>query len=75
MATTGSGERMPKGKPHDDVMAELYRSDPALAMDVINGVLADGDQAELLIVLRQMTQAFGGVRAVAEQAQLDPTQL
>jgi len=66
---------MPKGKPHDDAMAELYSSDPALAMDVINGILADGDQAELLIVLRQMTQAFGGVRAVAEQAQLDPTQL
>jgi probable addiction module antidote protein len=75
MATTGSGEQMPKGKPHDDAMAELYRTDPALAMDVINGILADGDQAELLIVLRQMTRAFGGVQAVAEQAQLNPTQL
>ena len=42
-------------------MAELYRSDPALALEVINGILADGDQAELLIVLRQMAQAFGGV--------------
>jgi probable addiction module antidote protein len=56
-------------------MAELYRSDPALALDVINGILADGDQAELLIVLRQMAQAFGGVQAVAEQARLNPTQL
>lgn len=33
------------------------------------------DQAELLIVLRQLAQAFGGVQAVAEQAQLNPTQL
>jgi len=42
---------------------------------VINGILEDGDQAELLIVLRQMAQAFGGVQAVAEQAHLNPTQL
>jgi len=56
-------------------MAQLYRQDPALALEVINSILDDGDQAELLIVLRQLTQAFGGVAAVAEQAQLNPTQL
>lgn len=56
-------------------MAELYRSDPTLALDVINGILEDGDQAELLTVLRQFSQAFGGVQAVAEQAHLNPTQL
>ncbi|MEG1055119.1 MAG: addiction module antidote protein [Janthinobacterium sp.] len=64
-----------KSRPHDDAMAELYYSDPALAREVINGILADGDQAELLTVLRQMTQAFGGVQVVAEQAHLNPTQL
>jgi probable addiction module antidote protein len=56
-------------------MAELYRNDPALAIDVVNDILKDGDQAELLIVLRQLTQAYGGVQAVAEQAHLNPTQL
>ncbi|GAB3334105.1 putative addiction module antidote protein [Bordetella tumulicola] len=56
-------------------MAELYRSDPALALDVINGVLEDDNQAELLTVLRQLAQAFGGVQMVAEQAHLNPTQL
>ena len=66
---------MMKSKPHDDAMAELYRNDPAFALDVINGILEDGDQAELLVVLRQMAQAFGGVQAVAEQAHLNPTQL
>lgn len=64
-----------KSRSHDEAMAELYSSDPALALEVINGILADGDQAELLIVLRQMAQAFGGVQAVAEQAHLNPTQL
>ncbi len=45
-------------------MAELYCDDPELTLDVINGILEDGDQAELLIVLRQLAQAFGGVQAV-----------
>ena len=71
----GNGETMMKSKPNDAAMAELYRDDPALALDVINGILEDGDQAELLVVLRQMAQAFGGVQAVAEQAHLNPTQL
>lgn len=64
-----------KSREHDEAMAELYRSDPALALNVINGILEDGDQAELLTVLRQLAQAFGGVQAVAKQAQLNPTQL
>lgn len=66
---------MMKSKPNDEAMAELYRDDPGLALEVINSILEDGDQAELLIVLRQMAQAFGGVQAVAEQAHLNPTQL
>jgi DNA-binding phage protein len=65
---TGNGESMMKSRPHDDAMADLYRSDPAFALGVINSLLEDGDQAELLVVLRQMTQAFSGVQAVAEQA-------
>ena len=64
-----------KNRHHDEAMAQLYRQDPALALEVINSILDDGDQAELLIVLRQLTQAFGGVAAVAVQAQLNPTQL
>jgi probable addiction module antidote protein len=64
-----------KSKPHDEAMAELYRKDPEFAAQVINSILADGDQAELLSVLRQLAKAYGGVPAVAEKAQLNPTQL
>lgn len=64
-----------KSRSHDTAMAELYRNDPALAIEVINSVLADGDQAELLIALRHLTLAFGGVQAVATEANLNPTQL
>ena len=66
-----------KTKPNEEAMAELYRKDPAFAREVINSILEDdkGDIGELLIVLRQLTKAYGGVPAVAEQAQLNPTQL
>lgn len=60
---------------NDIVMAEMYRNDSELARDMLNSILEDGDQGELLIVLRQMTKAFGGVQAVAEKANLNPTQL
>ncbi|MDY7807123.1 addiction module antidote protein [Burkholderia stagnalis] len=62
-------------RPYDEAMAELYHNDPPLALEIINGILADGDQAELLVVLLQMAQAFSGVQAVAKQAYLNPTQL
>lgn len=62
-------------RDHDDAMAELYKNDPVFARQVINTILEEGDQGELLIVLRQMAKAFGGMQAVAEQANLNPTQL
>jgi probable addiction module antidote protein len=77
LAELEKGEFNMKTRPHDEAMAEVYRNDPDFALQVINAILEDenGDQGELLIVLRQMTKAFGGVQAVAEQAHLNPTQL
>ena len=43
-----------KDRSHDDAMAELFRDDPALAAATLNAILADGDQGELLVILRQM---------------------
>jgi probable addiction module antidote protein len=56
-------------------MAELFQADPAFATQYLNEILQDGDQADLLIALRQMAKAFGGVPRIAEMAQLNPTQL
>ena len=64
-----------KDRPHDEAMAELYREDPAYAVQLLNSILEDGDQSDLLVALRQMAKAFGGVQAVATQAHLNPTQL
>ncbi|MDR2000673.1 MAG: addiction module antidote protein [Zoogloeaceae bacterium] len=64
-----------RDRPHDDAMAEVFRKDPAYAVTLLNDILEDGDQGELLIALRQMTKAFGGISRVAEQAQLNGTHI
>ena len=64
-----------RDRSHDEAMAEIFREDPAYAIDLANSILENGNQAELLIVLRQMTKAFGGMQAVAVKADLNPTQL
>jgi probable addiction module antidote protein len=64
-----------KVKTHDEAMAEVYREDPAYALQLLNTILEDGDQAELLVVLRQLAKAFGGVQAVADKAHLNATQM
>nr|VFK11912.1 MAG: probable addiction module antidote protein [Candidatus Kentron sp. LPFa] len=64
-----------KDRSHDDAMAEVFRSDPGYAMALLNSILEEGDQGELMVTLRQMARAFGGVQAIAEQARLNPTQL
>lgn len=64
-----------KDRSHDEAMAEIYRRDPAYAAHMLDKILEDGDQAELLIALRQLSKAFGGVQAVAESSQLNAPQL
>ena len=46
-----------KDRTHDAGMAELFREDPAFATQYLNNVLEEGEQADLLVALRQMAQA------------------
>ncbi|WP_273757279.1 DNA-binding protein [Bartonella sp. MM73XJBT] len=64
-----------KDRSHDDAMAEIFHDDPEVAAATLDAILADGDQGELLVTLRQMAKAYGGVQAVAKAAKLNPTQL
>ena len=64
-----------RDRNHDEAMADMFKQDPAYALELLNSILQDGEQGELLIALRQMTKAFGGVQSVAERANLNPTQL
>jgi DNA-binding phage protein len=61
-----------KDPPRDNAMAEIFREDPAYAGDLLNSILEDGDPGELLIALRQMTQAFDGAAKDAVARPRDP---
>lgn len=52
---------------HDEAMAEIFRKNPAHAIDVLNAILEEGDQSDLQMALRQMALAFGGATKVAER--------
>jgi probable addiction module antidote protein len=64
-----------RDRAHDEGMAEMFRKDPGFAIELLNSILEDGEQGELLIVLRQMAKAFGGMQSVAEKANLNATQM
>ena len=54
---------------------ESLRRDPKFAAAYLNAVLEDGDRAELMTALRYVTDAFGGVPAVARKSGLNSTTL
>jgi len=66
---------MMRDRTRDEAMAEQFQKDPAYALELLNSILEDGEQGELLIALRQMAKAFGGVQTLAEKSNLNPTQL
>lgn len=62
-------------RSHEEATIETFRDDPEFAAEYLNQVLEDGDQDELLVALRRMAGAFGGVAGVAEAADLNATTL
>jgi probable addiction module antidote protein len=54
---------------------ESFRRDPELAAAYLNQVLADGDQAEVLVALKRLTLAVGGLPRVAAASGLNATSL
>jgi probable addiction module antidote protein len=62
-------------RPHEEAKIESFRKDPAYAAEYLNAVLADGDQEEVMVTLRYLAQAFGGVGDLAEKTDLNATTL
>jgi len=62
-------------RSHEDATTESFRNDPEFAAEYLNAVIEDGDQEELLLALRRMAQAFGGVSRLAGEAELNATSL
>ena len=49
----------------------MFRDDPDLAAEYLNSVLEDGDETDLMLALRSISKAFGGVQEVARQAEVN----
>jgi putative addiction module killer protein/probable addiction module antidote protein len=67
---TGGNEMQPD-RSHEEASIEMFRDDPALAASYLNSVLEDGDEADLMLALRTMSKAFGGVQEIARQADVN----
>jgi len=58
-------------RAHDEATVEMFRADPDLAAEYLNSVLTDGDETDLMLALRSISKAFGGVQEVARQAEVN----
>ena len=70
--------RRSKIKPsrsHEEATIESFRKDPSFAAEFLNAVLEDGDQEEVMLALRRLSKAFGGVSKLASKSKLNPNTL
>ena len=56
---------------HEEATIQEFKKDPHEAAAYLSAVLEDGDQEEVLLALRRITAAFGGVPKLAEQTDLN----
>lgn len=62
-------------RSHEEATIASLRDDPDFAAEYLNAVLEDGDQQKLLLALRRMADAFGGVPKLAQSTKLNATSL
>ena len=62
-------------RSHEQATVESFRKDPEFAAEYLNSVLEDGDQEELMLALRRMSKAFGGIQKLAGEANLNANTL
>lgn len=62
-------------RSREHAMIEVFQAEPEYAAELLNEIVADGDHDELLLALRQIAKAFGGLDKLAGQAGLDHTRL
>ena len=67
--------RKAASRSHEGATVEGFRRDRQFAAAYLDQVLADGDQEELMLALRRLSEAFGGVTGLAQQAGLNSTTL
>ena len=61
-------------RPHRQVMGELLRADPDLAIEMLNDTLRDGKPEEIAVAVRRVADAFGGLPHIARRVGVNVTQ-
>jgi probable addiction module antidote protein len=67
--------KQPISRSHKDATVDSLRRDPLFAVEYLNDVLADGSEQELMVALRRVADAFGGISKLAGKAKLNATTL
>lgn len=62
-------------RSHETATIDSFRDDPDYAAVYLDAVLEDGDQREVMLALRRLSDAFGGVQKLAAAANLNSTSL
>ena len=62
-------------RSHEAATVASLKADPEFAAAYVNAVLEDGDEQELLLALRRLADAKGGVPHLADKTKLNPTTL
>lgn len=64
-----------RSRKHEEAVVESFQNDPAYAAEYLSALLEDGDQEEVLLALRRLAEAFGGVPKLAKDTELNATTL
>jgi DNA-binding phage protein len=56
---------------HDETTVGSLRKDPKFAVEYLNAVLQDGDEQELMVAMRRIADAMGGVPNACKQDQAE----
>ncbi len=67
--------RRATSRSHDKATIESFKKNPKFAAEYLNAIFADGDQKEVMLALRRMSQAYGGIPELARQTELNATTL
>ncbi len=52
--------------PHEQATVESFKKNLDYAAEYFNSVIADGDQAELMLAFRRVVSAFGMMASILE---------
>jgi probable addiction module antidote protein len=74
-ASTNRPTGRAQSRSHEEATIESFRKDPAFAAELLSDILADGDQDELMVMLKYLAKAFGGVGKLAGKAEVNVTSL